>query len=64
MNNKKKKEYTKLIEEILCNNPFGDLSKTNVDLIYKIIHLVNGDCKNPHKDWEKEIDEIINQLNK
>jgi hypothetical protein len=28
------------------------------DDIYIISHLANGNCKNPHKEWQKKIIEL------
>jgi len=33
-----------------------------MSLIYRISHVANGDCKNPHEDWLKELDDIYNDL--
>ena len=34
------------------------------DRIYKLAHIANGSCKNPHDDWKREIEEEYESLKK
>ena len=54
------KEYMELIESITCCAWYED-DKTKAKLfddIYKIAHIANSRCKNPHKDWVKQVEQL------
>ena len=55
------KKYYELIEELLILNN-QDEKDEFLNELYIIIHLANCDCKNPHTDWKKRIDEKYKDL--
>lgn len=61
MTNKELKDKALEYIERLClvyeNGPKENLENTQkiIDQIYKFAHCVQDHCKNPHKDWKKEL---------
>ena len=38
--------------------------RAELDSIYTFAHIANGHCKNPHKDWVKDLDKTYRALKK
>ena len=35
-----------------------------LEMIYRFAHIARGECKNPHENWQRELDEAYKALTK
>lgn len=55
------KRYLDLAENLVMLHN-DDEKDEFLTLIYKILHLANWDCQNPHENWQKDIEPLFEKV--
>ncbi|MFQ5330067.1 MAG: hypothetical protein ACE5D4_08790 [Thermodesulfobacteriota bacterium] len=52
----------KIVEEKRFSSRDADKMFDMLQKIYKMSHALSGSCKNPHGDWQGELNQFLNEL--
>ena len=56
------KKYLELLEEMIVTHNRNEKDEF-LNKLYIVCHLANWNCKNPHNDWEREVEKLCLEYN-